>query len=618
MKRLFVISNRLPVSVVHSDGKPVLQPASGGLVSAIESYLESNNRESFEKVYWCGVSGCNEAEWNELNSDAPADGFSYLPVFTEKKLYDQYYFGFSNSTIWPLFHYFTSFVEYNAGHYNSYSTVNLAFADSLLKHVKPGDVVWIHDYHLMHLASYLREKQPELTIGFFLHIPFPSYEIFRLLPRQWQADILGGLLSADLVGFHTEDYAAHFLESVQKVLGYTNDRKVICYADRFVKTGVFPISIDFEKFNQAFENKTVSELREKLHTSFPGKRIIFSVDRLDYTKGVSHRLAGYKLFLQQHPEYLEKIVFILVVVPSREFIPKYAERKKMIDELISDINSKTGTINWQPVIYQYNSLDFEQMLALYTACDLALITPIRDGMNLVAKEFVASRKDQHGVLLLSEMAGAAKELTAAIQVNPNDTQEIANKIYEGLVMTSTEQQERMAHMQNILAGYTVSNWAVDFNTQLQMIKSRQRRPASPEYLRLDMNHLPGVRPAELTDSRVPGDAGYSGKKGLPDPRRLNQHELLHERRNAAAEAWFTHLPLKFVSDHALKFRRIGNEWKTLANTPSHWKESIQWLLQQYGNDPVNSFLEDLARRVTAIRLRQPEQHGDEVAGLTGE
>src|SRR5690606_36467265 len=470
-KRLFIVSNRLPVNISVEDETLVVKPGSGGLVTALESYLnrQKGGMDDFAETYWVGVPGCNKTNWKKAEAELDTSKHNYLPVFINKSVYDKYYNGLANSLIWPLFHYIPSFAEYNTQHYESYIQANQAFADTIIKHARPGDHIWIHDYHLMPLADMIREAIPGITIGFFLHIPFPSYELFRMIPKKWQNDILKGILGADLVGFHTIDYTLHFLQCVQMILGLENDMHMIRYKNRLIKVDVFPVSIDFKKFNDCYDNERTRATREELHRNFEGKKLIFSVDRLDYTKGVSNRLEGYEHFLQANPEYQGQLVFIMVVVPSREYIMKYAERKKMIDEMIGNINSKLGNIQWQPVIYQYTTLDFEEMVGLYTACDLALITPLRDGMNLVAKEFAASRKDKKGVLLLSEMAGAARELTSAVMINPNDVCEIADKIQLALEMPEKEQIERMEAMQARIRQYDVNTWATDFLYQLSVI-----------------------------------------------------------------------------------------------------------------------------------------------------
>jgi trehalose 6-phosphate synthase/phosphatase len=472
-KRLFIVANRLPVCISEEDNRPSIKPNAGGLVSAIKSYVQNSNVQ-FSEIFWAGVPGCTPTVWNEAINHLQESAFTYLPIMVFKEQYEQYYNGFSNSVLWPLFHYFPSYAEYSQEEYEQYVLVNEHFAEILVRHCREGDTVWIHDYHLLPLAGMLRKHLPGITIGFFQHIPFPSYELFRLLPTKWQQDILNGMLGADLIGFHTIDYTAHFLQTVQMVLGLDNERNILRFKDRLIKVDVFPISIDYKTFHHAFDTENVVAMRETLKEKLNGRKVIFSVDRLDYTKGVHNRLKAYELFLKQNLQYHDKVVFIIVVVPSRDTIPKYIERKRMIDETISSINSHIGNIHWQPVIYQYNTLEFDHMVALYTACDLALITPLRDGMNLVAKEFVASRKDKKGVLIISEMAGAARELGDALTINPNDTFEMAQKIKEGLEMDEGEQCRRIENMQNRIEHYDINAWSEDFMTGLKNIRQKQQ------------------------------------------------------------------------------------------------------------------------------------------------
>jgi trehalose 6-phosphate synthase/phosphatase len=252
----------------------------------------------------------------------------------------------------------------------------------------------------------LREKVSDVTIGFFLHIPFPSFEIFRLLNRSWKEKILRGMLGADLIGFHTHEYVQHFLKTVRMSLGYDHQYRSVAVEDRIVRADLFPLGIDFEKFHSSVHQPEIAIQKKQVLENFADKKIIFSVDRLDYTKGITHRMVGFERFLEKYPEWREKVVFVLVIVPSRQFISKYSDRKKLIEELVGRINGSYSTLQWQPIIYRYNHLDFNELCALYQAADVGLITPLRDGMNLVAKEYIASCIDK-GVLVLSELTGAA-------------------------------------------------------------------------------------------------------------------------------------------------------------------------------------------------------------------
>ncbi|HWB91910.1 MAG TPA: trehalose-6-phosphate synthase, partial [Puia sp.] len=352
-KRLFIVSNRLPITIEQKDNGFTSRPSSGGLVSAITGYLQKGGQETFSETFWAGVPGCTEKTWAIAMNSLSGSQYGYLPIFLNWKKYELYYNGFSNSVLWPLFHYFPSFVDYNSSYYEAWLEVNGVFAEKLGAQLRKDDVVWIHDYHLLPLAGLLRKRIPTLTIGFFLHIPFPSYELFRLIPKGWQRSILSGMLGADLIGFHTIDYASHFLSSVEEVLQIEHDGQLIWWENRQVKADAFPIGIDFEKYNHACDDPKVKEVRKQYLELKGTRKLIFSVDRLDYTKGVANRLKSYQHFITSFPEYKGNVIFVLVIVPSRDVIIKYAERKKIIDEAVGNINSSLGSVVWQPIIYKY-------------------------------------------------------------------------------------------------------------------------------------------------------------------------------------------------------------------------------------------------------------------------
>lgn len=607
-KRLFIVANRLPVSISESEG---IRPCAGGLVSAITSYLshaKEKTAHSFKEIYWAGVPGCSTQLWNNVSGQVRHSDFELIPVFANNKDYDGYYNGFANSVLWPLFHYFPSYAEYNADHFQQYHTVNEQFALALAKQVRPHDVIWIHDYHLLPLAKLLRKACPELTIGFFLHIPFPSFEVFRLLPRSWQQDLLEGLLGADLIGFHTIDYASHFLQSVQMVLGLDNEHHIIRYHDRLVKIDVFPISIDYTYFHEAYDKPGVVAKRSMLQQQFAGKKLLFSIDRLDYTKGVLNRLLAFEQFLKQNPAYLLKVHMIVVVVPSRDTIGKYAERKRMIDEAISRINSQLGHIDWQPVIYQYTSLPFEEMMALYTTVDAALVTPLRDGMNLIAKEFVVSRKDGKGVLILSEMASAARELTGALTINPNDVGEMADKIREALQMELPEQKRRLQGMQERVKAYDVRIWAEDFISQLQQIKNKQQtfqvqflddyarkqlldtyHSATKRLLLLDYDGTLVPFSAQPNEAE-PGEQLLYVLKELSNEKQ-NDVVIISGRNRAFLEKWFGGFRMHLVAEHGAMARSEAGEWSSRLSYNNEWKEAIRSIMEPYVKRCAHTFIE---------------------------
>src|ERR1051326_9364147 len=445
MSRLIIVSNRLPFSIDHEGDEVKLRQSSGGLVSAIKSYFENNRQpENITEKLWIGVADFPQEDWNNLAvNQAKEYDFEIHPIFVDRQVYNDYYNGFSNSVLWPLFHYFPTLVQYPANYYDAYVQTNRKLCNELLPMLRAGDIIWIHDYQLMLLPQMLRQHKPQATIGFFLHIPFPSYEIYRLLPNEWKKTLLQGVMGADLIGFHTHDYVQHFIQSVKMILGADTYFHTVQYQNRLIQVDLFPIGIDYKKFNNTANDPEVLRYKNEIEKNFDHKKIIFSVDRLDYTKGIMDRLNGFEFFLEQNTQRKENVIFILNVVPSRDEIQAYNERKSQLEEKIGTINGKFSTISWQPIIYRYQHLRFHELLALSQLAVVALITPLRDGMNLVAKEFVASSVSRTGVLILSELAGAASELNEALLVNPTDVHDVANSIDKALNMPLKEQRQRM-------------------------------------------------------------------------------------------------------------------------------------------------------------------------------
>jgi len=468
--RLLIVSNRLPITIEKKDGKLSLKESSGGLVSGLSSYLDSLKGSSFPSktdYVWLGWPGIEIEEplQPELKKNILNEYRSY-PVFLPESLMENFYEGFCNNTIWPLFHYFPSYALYESECWNSYNLVNEKFLEAILAVLRPDDLIWIHDYHLMLLPKLIREKKPDVQIGFFLHIPFPAYEIFSLLPSQWRIKILEGLLGSDLIGFHTQDYTLYFLRCIKRIFMIESSGGNITVDKRLVRARTFPMGIDFQKFQNSIVKSGVQKDVKKFRQRLKYEKIILSIDRLDYTKGILNRLQGYEIFLQNNSEWLEKIILILRVIPSRIGVKHYRKMKKQIDEFVGRINGKFGTIGWAPISYQYGFLPFNPLVALYSISDVILVTPLRDGMNLISKEYVASRIDKTGVLILSEMAGSSKELTESIIINPNNKEEIAEAISTALDMPIREQIRRIKIMQTHLRTFDVVKWADDFIREL--------------------------------------------------------------------------------------------------------------------------------------------------------
>ncbi|MBA2745914.1 MAG: bifunctional alpha,alpha-trehalose-phosphate synthase (UDP-forming)/trehalose-phosphatase [Flavisolibacter sp.] len=611
MSRLIIISNRLPFSIDKHGDEVTLRQSSGGLVSALKSYFESEQNENsgFSERIWIGSMDASEEDWKNIKeSGIVPDEFGLIPIFPAKDEYENYYNGFSNSTLWPLFHYFPSLVQNKKEYYNAYKSINQLFTRKILEVAKPGDVIWVHDYQLMLLPGMLRDRLPNATIGFFLHIPFPSYELIRMMPSYRKRELIRGMLGADLIGFHTHEYVQHFIQSAKMILNAESQFNNILYNNRLIKTDLFPIGIDYQKYRDACTDETVVSTATKLEEKFFNQKLVFSVDRLDYTKGLDYRPDGIDAFLEAYPEWQQKVTFILNVVPSRDAIQTYSERKSTIEEKVSTINGRFSTLHWQPVIYRYNHLEFEELCALYQVADVALITPLRDGMNLVAKEYVASCIDK-GVLILSELTGAANELNEAILVTPTDIDEVAAALNEALQMPLLEQRSRLSYMQRRLATYNVFKWINEFLDCLMETKKEQ------ETLKVNvLQH--DVIEKMLTDYHqstkrcilLDYDGTLAPYQKLPQLAAPSADllELLHDltkdqmneviiisgRDAASLEQWLGHLPLTLVAEHGASIKKKQEGWKEQVTINSEWKHQVKPLMELFVNRCAGSFIEE--------------------------
>jgi len=468
-RRLLVVSNRLPYTVRVSNGQVDLAPSTGGLATGMRPLLE---RGLATWVGWPGLSLEDVKDVEGLSRALRVRGI--VSVWLSREEVENYYEGFCNSTLWPLFHYFPERAIYNPTYWDWYVRVNERFAEAVASVYRPGDLIWVHDYHLMLVPAILRRKLGfDAPIGFFLHIPFPSYEVFRALP--WREELLRGVLGSDLVGFHTFDYVNHFLESVRRILGLEHSLGTLEFEGRLVKVDAFPMGIDVESIRSRAQSEAVVKVVEELRRRLGDVQVVFSIDRLDYTKGLPERLMAFRRLLEKYPEYRGKVSYVMVVSPSRERVEEYARLRRELNELVGDINGRYGTLGWTPVIYIRRFISDDELLAMYRLADVALITPLRDGMNLVAKEYVAANVDRKGVLIVSEGAGVSSELVEAIVVNPHDYDGVADAIKEALDMQPAERAARMAALQGRVSSYDVNAWAYDFVSSLVNVKEEQAR-----------------------------------------------------------------------------------------------------------------------------------------------
>ncbi|RZL12710.1 MAG: bifunctional alpha,alpha-trehalose-phosphate synthase (UDP-forming)/trehalose-phosphatase, partial [Hymenobacter sp.] len=589
MPRTLIVSNRLPTKVLRNDDGLTFQPSEGGLATGLGSiYKQGDNLW----IGWPGlfVQDASEEEYicNELRDDNMA------PVFlTEAEIRD-FYEGFSNSTLWPTFHYFSEFATYDQTHWEAYVRVNEKFCAAVLAHAGPEDTIWIHDYQLLLLPEMLRRARPEASIGFFLHIPFPSQELIRVMP--WRTELLNGMLGADLIGFHTFGYLRHFLSAVSHLLGLPAQNGQIETANRTVRVDAFPMGIDYERYAQAAASPEAQAHREMYQEALRDTRVILSIDRLDYTKGIAQRLRAFDLLLQRYPEWRGQVSLIMLVVPSRDQVAQYASLKEEIDELVGRYNAQYRTIGWNPILYFYRSLPLEELAALYSLAEVALVTPMRDGMNLVAKEYIASKVDQRGVLILSERAGAARELSDAIIINPTDMGQLTEAMHEALVMPEEEQTNRMAAMQALVKRYNIFSWTKLFMNQLAYTKMKQHTLAT-EML------TPTVTTQLLADYHAAKQrlllldydgtlVGFHANPQRAEPDQELRHLLralaeqpntrvviISGRDRTTLDKWLGDLPIDFITEHGVWLRAAGQEWELFQALRNDWMRDLRPVLE---------------------------------------
>ncbi len=603
-QRLLLVSNRLPVKLDITDDGVRLIPSAGGLATAVGPMHEAGDG------YWLGWPGNLPTDAKtRREADRQLQQRRLVPVHLEPELVDGYYSGFSNSILWPLFHYLLQRVEVNQSAWQAYEKANRRFARAVAKVYREGDLIWVHDYHLLLLPQLLRERLPNATIGFFLHTPFPSSEIFSILP--WRRELMRGMLGADLVGFHVYDYLRHFRSAARRLLGVESDGDTLPVEGRTVHLGAFPIGIDPARFQTtATEHaETLREL-ETLQEQARGRRLILGVDRMDYTKGIPERMLGYERFLERYPSHREKVEMLQVGVPSRTGVESYQQLKRQVDEIVGRVNGRFATPDWTPIKYLYRPVPFPRLVALYRQASVALITPLRDGMNLVAREYVACQVDENpGVLVLSEFAGAAADLTEALLVNPYNPEAIARELHRALTMSRRERAWRMEQLRQRVWRNPVQRWGNRFVRAL----ARTGGGAS----RLHPPRLQGPRLTELDEawrdarSRMVildydgtlrsfvnrPDAAEPDRQLLSLLQRLAglqgvELAVISGRDRSTLEHWLGGLDASLVAEHGRWLRPAGGAWEdVLQGNPPSWLDRVTDILEDFAEQTPGSLVE---------------------------
>lgn len=599
--KTLIISNRLPITVKRSEKGLVFDTSDGGLASAMSKLTQ---QKGTIWIGWPGIASDDLTKTEKQEIEEYMSRQNCHPVFLNQEQIDKFYSGYCNGTLWPLLHYFTQLTEHDAEAWASYKAVNQVFAEATRPFIDDKSQVWVHDYQLMLLPKLIRQENRDTNIGFFLHTPFPSHEIFRLLPER--EALLEGLLGADLVGFHTYDYVRHFLSTTLRTLGHDSFLGSIKVGNRLVKTDAFPIGIDYKKFAKT---DRLPLPRKSVASSLSRKtKLVLSVDRADYTKGIPERLRAYHQFLRDNPDYHGKVTMVMLAIPSREDIHAYQDLVAEVEQTVSHINGEFSTVDWSPISYIHGTMQFNELLSLYRRADVMLVTPLRDGMNLVAKEFVAAKQRETGVLILSELAGAASELQEALQVNPHHSEQVTDAISTALAMPKGEQRQRLKTMQKRISSYNNVRWAHDFIAQLELTKGskhklnylddKTKNKLKKEYKktqkRLILLDYDGTLTGFTTDyrsSKVNPDIRLKAilRSLHKDP--ANQVVIISGRPKLQMANWFNRLGVGLVAEHGgwVKFARL---WAKNKVAKTNWKAIALPKLEHYADRTPGAIIEE--------------------------
>jgi trehalose 6-phosphate synthase/phosphatase len=591
MPHVIIVSNRLPVSVKKHDGKLVFSESLGGLATGLSSYVKDG------KSVWVGWPGIPREELDDADMQQITLELAKrqcAPVFLTKKQIDKYYNGFSNSLLWPICHDLpVEESEIPTSWWKTYREVNALFAETTLSLARSNSTVWVHDYQLMLLPELLRADLSDGHIGFFLHIPFPNKQSWGNIKESRQ--LIKGMLGADLVGFHTTGYSNNFME-VGDAYGFETHEDYVFIGDRKVHISNFPIGVDYQKYAMAGKLRSVRQAAKSFKQKYGRRQIIVAVDRLEPSKGLGERLDAYELLLRKNPKLQKKVVMVMVAAPSRMEIAAYQNLQKHLEKRAAEINEAFGTSRWQPLDLKIEPLPFEQVNALYRVADVAFITPLRDGMNLVAKEYVASKR-KSGVLVLSDTAGAAEELKDALLVDPTNTPAVAAALLQALKMPKNELRKRLKSMQQTTATNTIHTWAGGFVKSLQKpvpgtrpitrtLRDRLANNLRAEYLDAHKRVLLLDYDGSLVPLRENYAAAKPSKKTLEtllalqnDP--LTDVVVVSGRTRADLDTWLGHLPISLVAEHGAAIKKPGGNWRSQTNRETQWKRKVMPILATY-------------------------------------
>ena len=635
-QKTLIVSNRLPIKIQRRKGKLKFTTSEGGLATGLGSFYKE---QGSWWVGWAGIVPKNADEEHEIRQELAKHNL--IPVFLDQAEIEGFYEGFSNGILWPLCHYRPSYMVLKKEYWLSYCAVNEKFAKTALEQLSPGMRVWVHDYQLMLLPALLREQLPDASIGYFHHIPFPAMELFKMLP--WREELLIGLLGADLVGFHTFENVDNFLDSCFGILNLPKSINQLKVKGRSVLVDVFPMGIDYNKYHTQATLPPTTQYADNLRKLYRDQKIILSVDRLDYSKGILQRLQAFEILLNDHPEWRQKIVLHMLIVPSRDQVGQYKKLRNEIDRTVGNINAVYGRPGWQPIAYYYNSLPFPELAGLYVAADICLITSLYDGMNLVSKEYLASKNNTTGVLVISEFAGASRELSDALVINPYAIHQTSETLLRAIKMPKKEQQERLQASQAILSKFTVHHWVNLFMQRLGEIKSQQRHElarkvnqkishAVKERYDLSLNRLilldyDGTLVGFNTDAdkATPTDDVYEVLDLMAEDTK-NTLSIVSGRKYNNLEDWFGQKKYYAIAEHGIWSNFPTHTWQLAPGLQTNWKAQVKEILQRYVDRTPSAYIEEKTHSLAwhyrkverAYGLRQAQELLQELLQLTQE
>jgi trehalose 6-phosphate synthase/phosphatase len=618
LSTLINVSNRLPVTVQQDQ----IIPSSGGLVAALEALPEEQIKTKW--IGWPGSAFPDENQRRKIEQKL-GDEYGCVPVFLSEEESTGFYEGFSNSSIWPLLHYLPNFLRYEPAWWDHYQHVNRTFAEKVLEVVQPDDLVWVHDYQLMLVPAILRATAPDLKIGFFLHTPFPAYEIFRCHPRR--SELVSGMLGANRIGFHAFGYLRHFCTTVHRLLRIETELTHIASKEHVTALGVYPIGINAPKFQQTLESKEFRQRQDEFRLAHQGKRLVISVERMDYTKGILHRLEAIDNFLAASDKN-DDIRFLFVSVPSREGIEEYQKLVEEVESRVGQLNGKYATLLGSPIHFIHGSIPFVDLCALYALADIALVTPLIDGMNLVAKEFIACQQENAGVLILSEFAGAAEELFNAFLVNPYDTAGVAKTLRNALALPPEDRRQRTLPMREHVLRYDAQHWAHSFIDALKSGTTEHTGAATYDISEVRQQ----LRQAIAADKPIALFLDYDGTlreierepgAARPNPplegllSRLSRQSnvdvtILSGRSQEDLQAFVGRYPFRLIAEHGATWRAPGKQqWKRLDNNVNYaWKEKLLPILRIYEQATPGSAVEEKHSSIVWHYRKADEEFGD--------